>query len=371
MLSKSDRYITRQVLSVALFAVLILSVVLVLGNIFKEINDLLVQRKVEISFLGIFIAKLLPVSLVYTLPWGFLVAVLLVFGRLSADQEINSLRSAGQSLYRIAAPVLLLGLALSVLCFWINATVSPRSKNELKILLYDSFKEDPWRLLDPGVVQSRLKGQQIYIESKDADQSLRGFHAYQIDTENYNSPPLGYLYAKQVTPLRVDSSIDRIDLRLIGAYAESYENDGQIHEGFVGEIQPWILPIEASRRKRLRPSSLDNQQIKELLDNPPEDFTEIKLHKFAFEAMRRLSFSMAPLALALVGIPLALSGRRKKASSGAGLSLVIAFSYFLFFTIADESKGAGPVLSMVLLWIPNILSLLLGIVLFHRATKRA
>lgn len=371
MLTKSDRYITRQVLSVALFAVLILSVVLVLGNIFKEINDLLVQRKVEISFLGTFIAKLLPVSLVFTLPWGFLVAVILVFGRLSADQEINSLRSAGLSLYRIAAPVLLLGLALSIFCFWINATVSPRSKKELKFLLYDSFKEDPWRLLDPGVVQSRLRGQQIYIESKDDDQSLQGFHAYQIDTDNKNAPPLGYLYAQRVTPLRVDSSIDRIDLRLIGAYAESFEQDGRVHEGFVGEIQPWILPLEASRRKRLRSSSLDNGQIREILANPPPGFTQPVLDKFAFEAMRRYSFSLAPLALAMVGVPLALAGRRKKASSGAGLSLVIAFAYFLFFTIADESQGAGPVVAQFLLWVPNILCLLLGIFLFRRATKRA
>ena len=375
MLTKSDRYVTRQVLSVAIFAVLILSVVLVLGNIFKEINDLLVQRKVEISFLGIFIAKLLPVSLVFTVPWGFLVAVLLVFGRLSSDQEINSLRSAGLSLYRIAAPVLILGFALSLFCFWINATVSPRSKNELKTLLYDSFKDDPWRLLDPGVVQSRLKGQQIYIQTKNDDKSLQGFHAYQVDTEDRNAPPLGYLYAKKVSPLRVDSSIDQIDLRLTGAYVEGNVKDltkkTQLPQGFVGKIEPWILPLEASKKQKLRPSSLDNQEIRELLANPPPDLTQEKLNQFAFEGMRRYSFSMAPLAFAFIGIPLALSARRKKASSGAGLSLVVALGYFLFFTIADESQGDDLALSQILLWLPNILCVILGILLFRRATKRA
>ena len=371
MLTKSDRYVTRQVLSVAIFAVLILSVVLVLGNIFKEINDLLVQRKVEISFLGVFIAKLLPVSLVFTIPWGFLVAVLLVFGRLSADQEINSFRSAGLSLYRIAAPVLLMGLGLSIFCFWINATVSPRSKNELKTLLYDSFKDDPWRLLDPGVVQSRLKGQQIYMQTKNDDQSLQGFHAYQVDTENRNAAPLGYLYAKKVSPLRVDSNIDQIDLRLTGAYAESYDKDGQLQQSFIEEIEPWILPLEASKKRKLRPSSLDNQQIRELLANPPPDLSQEKLNQFAFEGMRRYSFSMAPLAFAFIGIPLALSARRKRASSGAGLSLVVALGYFLFFTIADETQGGGLALSQLLLWLPNILCVILGILLFRRATKRA
>jgi len=371
MFTKSDRYITRQVLSVALFAILILTLVLILGNIFKEINDLLVQRKVEISFFGVFIAKLLPVSLVFTLPWGFLVAVLLVFGRLSADQEINSLRTAGVSLYRIAAPVLFLGFALSCFCFWINSSVSPRSKKELKLLLYDSFKHDPWRLLDPGVVQSRLKGQQIYIESKNPDQSLQGFHAYQIDTDNPNSPPLGYLYAQKVTPLRVDSTTDRIDLRLMGAYAENYENNRNVHGGFIGEIQPWILPIEMRKRGVLRTSTLDNQQIKELLANPPPELTSARLKAFSFEVMKRYSFSLSPLAFAIVGIPLALSARRKKASSGAGFSLLIAFSYFLFLTIADEAKDLGPHVSTFLLWLPNLICLLIGLMLFRRAAKSA
>jgi lipopolysaccharide export LptBFGC system permease protein LptF len=38
MIQKSDRYIAKQVFATALYAVLILSVVLVLGNLFKEIN---------------------------------------------------------------------------------------------------------------------------------------------------------------------------------------------------------------------------------------------------------------------------------------------------------------------------------------------
>ena len=371
MLTKSDRYVTKQVFSVALYAVLILSVVLVLGNIFKEINDLLVQRKVGLSFLWIFVAKLLPVSMVYTIPWGFLVAVLLVFGRLSADQEINSFRSAGLSLYRIAAPILMLGFFLSSFCFWINASVSPQSKNELKSLIYDSFKDDPWRLLDPGVVQSRLKGQRIFIQSKNEDESLQGFHAYQIDSEDRNAPPLGYIYAQQVSRPAITGGTERFELKLTGAYAESYENNGQIHQGFIGEIEPWVLPLEASRKRNLKPGNLNNGEIRELLADPPADLSQEKIDEFAFERFRRYSFSLAPLAFAFIGIPLALTARRKKASSGAGLSLVVALGYFLFFTIADESQGNGFMISLILLWLPNLLCIGLGILLFRRATKRA
>lgn len=371
-LRKIDRYLFRQVFSAAFFAVLILSVVLVLGNLFKEINELLVERGAPISFLGIFILKFLPVSLVYTIPWGFLAAVLLVFGRLSSDQELNALRSAGLSLYRIAAPILVLGLALSLLCLWLNATISPRSKGELKTMLFESFKSDPLRLLDPGVVQSRMKGQKIYIQERNPDSSLGGFHAYQIDTKDRTAPPLGYIYARNVSPLTVDQEAKRLDLKMSGAYVEKFGATAADQRGVsIEKIEPWVLPLDEMSKQRLKPNRLDNEQIRQLLADPPPQLTQRKLNQFAFERVRRHSFSFAPLAFALVGIPLGLASRRKETSTGAGMSLVVAVVYFLFFAIADDLQEKDLFLSQLMLWLPNLLALLLGIFLFRKATLRA
>jgi len=55
MVSKIDRYLTRQVLVSTLFAVMVLSMVLILGNVFKEVHDLLVNKRAPISFVAIFI----------------------------------------------------------------------------------------------------------------------------------------------------------------------------------------------------------------------------------------------------------------------------------------------------------------------------
>ena len=370
-LQKSDRYITRQVVTTALYAVLILSVVLVLGNLFKEINKLLVERGAPISFLGIFILKLLPVSLVYTIPWGFLTAVLLVFGRLSSDQEINSLRSAGMSLYRIAAPVFSVGFLLSLLCLWLNATVSPRSKGELKLMLYETFKDDPLRLLDPGVVQSRLKGQRIYIEARNPDQTFQGFHAYELGDETTDPWPTAYVYANQVASIAPDREVEKLELRLDGVWIETRDKKGYLQNAPAGKIEPWVLPLEVGKSPRIKANRLDNQQIGKLLSNPPPEITPKKLVEFDAERTRRISFSFAPLAFALVGIPLGLSTRRKETSSGSGMSLAVAIGYFLFFIIADETQGANLFMTKVLMWLPNGVCLGLGIFLFRQATKRA
>ena len=108
-----DKYIGRQVLGSTAFAVGVLSLVLVLGNIFKVLLKELVKRPdMDLIYVVQFILNVLPFSLMFTIPWGLLTAVLLVFGRMSADNELVSLRMAGLSMRRIAMPVFVIAVDL-------------------------------------------------------------------------------------------------------------------------------------------------------------------------------------------------------------------------------------------------------------------
>jgi hypothetical protein len=136
----SDRYIGRQVLYGTLFAVVVLSLVLVLGNLFKQIRPLLVDKHAPVWLVFRFVLNVLPYSLMFTIPWGFLSAVLLVFGRLSADQEVTSFRVAGVSLWRLVLPVFVIAALLSGTCLWLNLRVVPKAKSSMIELLYDQAR---------------------------------------------------------------------------------------------------------------------------------------------------------------------------------------------------------------------------------------
>ena len=98
----ADRYIGWQVLYGTIFGVSLLTVVLVLGQLFRKIRPLLVEQAAPLELMGQFILLIIPFTLMFTLPWGFLASTLLSFGRLSSNNELLGLRMAGMSLMRVS-----------------------------------------------------------------------------------------------------------------------------------------------------------------------------------------------------------------------------------------------------------------------------
>src|SRR5947207_13455696 len=105
-----DRYVSRQLIVNLVFAIVVLSFVLVIGNIFRKLVPLLVNHDLPVEYLVGFFAYVLPFSLIFTIPWGLLTAVLLVFGRLAADNELTPLRSTGEGIVCISVPLLIIDL---------------------------------------------------------------------------------------------------------------------------------------------------------------------------------------------------------------------------------------------------------------------
>src|SRR6186713_2048805 len=88
-----DRYIWSQVAGSTLTGVIVLTGVMVLANVFKEMERLLGDTSaLPLGTVFQFILYVIPYSLVFTVPWALLTAILLVFGRMSADNEMTALR---------------------------------------------------------------------------------------------------------------------------------------------------------------------------------------------------------------------------------------------------------------------------------------
>jgi lipopolysaccharide export system permease protein len=366
----SDLYIGKQVLLGTLYAVVILGVVLVLGNLFSKVQPLLVESKAPLGLVLRFVINVLPVSLMYTVPWGFLSAVMLVFGRLSNHQEITAFRVAGMSLVRVAAPVFVIGLLLSGLSLWLNTHVVPNSKAEVTQLIYEQAVRDPASLLKPGVVQGNFnKGDKdvevkVLIESK-GDGWVEGFNLYQFS--NGDSGGFSYLHAKRAR-LFPDVESSQLRLKLEDARFETRNKEGAVESPSADKVEPLLLSFDDPKRnKKVKAGAMTNDEILEAIAHDPKLDDEKKV-KFRSEITKRWSFSMASIAFAFIAVPLSLGTRRRDTSSGLVYSLLIGTGYFVFTLVAEHIKtDAG---ATAILWAPNAACVLLGIFLFRRARFR-
>ncbi|MFC4995415.1 LptF/LptG family permease [Rubritalea tangerina] len=363
----ADRYIGKQIFTTTLFAVLILSGVFLLGNIFKEARPLFVGTHPSPYLVFEFIVSVLPFSLMFTIPFSFLAAVMLVFGRLSADNEIVAMRMAGRGLPRIALPVFLIAASLSAFCFWLNVQIAPQAKGHVKSLLIEAVQEDPNKFLDPGVVQTQLDDKRIYVKAREGDM-LYGVHIHDIGDESTQYGEKLYTYAEKAH-LAIDLDKGQLQLRLENATVETISNDG-IHTPIsIEAVNPVIFDFNTESRKSIKASSMTNKEIEQYLAENP-DLEAERVADFKRQLTHRKSYSLACLAFALIGVPLGMTARRKESSSGFALSLAIGLGYFLFFIFANQSDADSAQLATILYWLPNALALMIGIYLFRRARRR-
>src|SRR4051794_1894984 len=161
-----DRYICRQLMVSLTFAVLVLSFVLVVGNIFRKLLPLLVNHDLPVEYLIGFVAYVLPFSLIFTIPWGLLTAVLLVFGRLSADNELTALRSNGISIGRVCIPLVGVALICTVASLWLNVQVAPAAQEEMRSTVFNLATRNPLSLFGSDQIIDQFPGHKIYVGKK-------------------------------------------------------------------------------------------------------------------------------------------------------------------------------------------------------------
>jgi len=367
-----DRYISGSVLTATLYGVLVLSVVLVFGNVFKEALDLLINRNVPARYLLFFMACVLPFSLTFTVPWGFLTATLLILGRMSADHETVALRACGISLVRTFLPVIAAGIVFSLFCIWLNASVNPRAELAMRRSLADMARSNPDSLFVAGEITDDFGGKKIYIQSKNQDWLL----GVTLFEENEDGMPKTIVRATHgkvgVSPDRESLVLDLWNAKVELRDSEAPEDISKIRYGTsatqmtasisLGDLAGGLLsrPLRTYTLPELFGFLSHGREVK-----PPHTRTGLLT-----EISKRFSLGFASLAFAIVAVPLGIVAQRRETSAGFGMSLGVAFSYFAFVELAHSLRDNAAAHPYFILWIPNILALLIGGWLLLRLDRR-
>ena len=364
-----DRFVSRELLVNVFFAVAVLSLVLVVGNIFRKLLPLLVNHDVPMEYLIAFVAYVLPFSLIFTIPWGLLTAILLVFGRLSADNELIALRSNGVSISRICIPLGAIAVMCTVICLWLNVQAAPAAQEKLRSTIFDLATRNPMALFGSDQVIDQFPGRKIYVGKKEGNK-LENITVFEL---NQNSLPVKVTYAR-TGMLEADLPNKQILMHLYQArYQERDQKDPtnlrKIRDGI--NMVEGTLPIsleELYEKEKKRPyrSALSIKQLLDQLES--EDVRERSAS--LTELNKRFSFPFACVAFAIIGVPLGVTAHRRETSVGFAMGLIVAVSYFLFVIIGDTLRGNPHAHPEILVWFPNVLFIVLGALLFRRLARQ-
>ena len=163
------RYLLSQVLATLVLTVGIFTAVLMMGNAMKEVLALVVKGQASLWGVTKAFGLLVPFVISFSLPMGLLTAMLLVFGRFSADQELTAARAGGVSLLSLVTPVIVFSLLMSGLCALINLEIAPRCRTAYKQLVYDLAKTNPSALLSENTFVTEVPDHVIYIGQLERD----------------------------------------------------------------------------------------------------------------------------------------------------------------------------------------------------------
>ena len=354
-------YVTRGFLVAFAMAIGVLTFAMTGANLVKVLDY--IAQGVPVSVFGKFILHILPIILTFTVPWAVMVSVMLVFGRMSADNEITAMRACGVSILQIVSPILLITFLLTVLCLYLQVEIGPPLLGKSRTLMSSAATQQPLALFEPGRPFSRREGQNesivICTDDKIGDNELRkvtfcktsdkGDILQKIEAER------GTVFADEETQELVFTLYDCVG-NLPGGYANILKftfNYGREANSDRVSTKPKYMTLRAlmgeiRRFKRLK-----------------KDTTELEV-----ELNQRIAFALSPIAFLLLGMPLAIRTNRRETSIGIFISVILAGVFFLSIILCESFCKFPKIYPQYLLWLPNIIFQVVGAIMTYRISQR-
>ena len=315
-----DRYIMRKYVAIFGFVFVSALSVSAIVNFFDRIDSVYEHNK-SLGLLFAFIWYKIPESVQYIFPVTALIATLLSLGLLTKFNEITAMKACGISLYRILVPILVLSGLVSFCSFYVQENILPDS-NKRAEQVWSEILDMPARSygnLDRRWLLSRTKDRIYHYRYFDRNASV--FSQISI----FEIEPISWSLEKRIFSEK--GYLEEQDLTLSDAWTRKFE--GSMVAWF--EKQETMLLSQTEEKNYFlkeweEPDQMSYGELKEYIRQIEERGFETL--KFKVDLNFKLTFPLASLIMALLGIPFAFSMGKRGALVGIGLSVIIAIVFW-------------------------------------------
>ena len=403
-MSYVSRYILKAHVGPFIFGFAIITFILVMDIIFEIVNLIVGKGLGFWLVLEIFILNLAWI-VALAIPMAVLVATLMAFGRLSADNEVTALKAGGVSFYQMLAPVFAAGILLAVGHIIFMDIVLPQANFLARNLMNDVHRARPTLGFREGIFMNELPGYSIMIDRiNPRNNEVSSITIY--ETRISGSPRVltaqrGQLDiskdANVVTITLFDGELHQRDDSIPGRYIrEVFERqrvvirdrphgvsrtpggargDRELTIAMMYEkIGQWQRDVEAGRT---RLQHLKREPDPDELHRESQEKQEVQMiqarqrqiNGYFVEIYKKYAIPVACLIFILIGAPLGLAIRR----SGMGISIGISLGFFLLYWACliggEEMADRGLVSPMMAMWAANVIIGIPGIILVIRTAR--
>ncbi len=407
-----SRYLVRESVGPFFFGLAIITLVLIM-DFLVDIMNLIIDRGINAPLVVELFALNLAWMLALSVPMAVLVAVLMVFGRMAADNEITACKSCGIPFYRLLLPVLGSALLLTFVMIWFNDRVLPESNHKARMLLTDITRKKPTWSLEENIFLDYFEGYSIRVKTI-ARKTSEISDIIIIQTKNSEriiTAKRGKMYfsadgstlmmeLEDGEILEVDpkdhAGITRTDFArqtiAIPGASSSLERTTQSNRGDREMTVAMMLERNRERRQKLsevnsQSDSLANFAVSEILNiylqdkvikfgltkgaakkayaknknvrarlaffQKSADNYRREINSMEVEIHKKFSIPAACISFVLIGAPLGALAKRGGFATGIALSLFFFIVYWAFLIGGEQLADSNTLPAFWAMWLPN------------------
>ncbi|MEO6940265.1 MAG: LptF/LptG family permease [Candidatus Kapaibacterium sp.] len=360
-----DRYIIRQFLlstSVSLVGFILIYVAIDM----MEKLDKFLDKNVPALIVFEYYVNFTPQIIALILPIALLLGTLFAAGKMSTNNEIIAMRSAGMSLYRFMAPFVLVGFLLSGFAVYFNGWILPRANARVLEILREHVHEN---LISNSEFNLHLQESPTTIVVMQ-DFSLSQAKANRVSVQYFDKANTTHVL-KRIDAQSMSWDSVRHAWKLIDATERRFVSDTlpEILRKLIGEeafIKFTFTPTEL-REKQLQFDEMTNTELARRIDlakRAGQDTAHDQVDYYSKYAMAFTSFIVI-----LFGVPFASKKKRGGLSLEFSVAIFISFIFLTFTKISQTFGYSGLVSPVLTAWLANALFLTLAIIVIARAQK--
>ncbi|MFZ5450536.1 MAG: LPS export ABC transporter permease LptF [Thermodesulfobacteriota bacterium] len=357
------RYLLLEIMAPFGASLLAFTTIVFLGRMMK-VTQMIVVKGVGLMEVLKSCVYLFPYLLVFTLPMAATVAILLALMRLSVDQEVTALKTAGLSFTQLLPPILGFSLATAMLALFFTAYGSPWGQKATRDLMMEVLKRRADLGIKEQVFNTDFQGLMLFVNHvPPRSGKMEGIFIYDSrDAENPNT-----VYAKK-GQLDFDPSQQTLMLHLAEGRVIRW-GEGLTKWQTV-EFKAYQLPLNLFSFALKDKKSEDEMYLGELwrsLAQEPRG-SEHYIH-LVVELNRRFALPCGAFILCLIAMPLGMSSSQHGRTWGLILGLLVFLIYYVVFTASWRLAFSAHLNPTLAPWVSNLLFTGVAIYLWRRTVR--